>query len=118
MSRKRDNNSRLVYSTEKGDMCKKCQEPGNDCRCPQGSAASVGDGIVRVGRETKGRKGKGVSLQPGCGPSTTEFFCEFSRTRSQFAAVFDRFRVGRTNAGRAVMTGGGHGVARYDHAVD
>jgi translation initiation factor 1 len=64
MNKNRDNNSRLVYSTEKGEICKKCGEPRSNCRCGQRPAAS-GDGIVRVSRETKGRKGKGVSLITG-----------------------------------------------------
>lgn len=46
-------------------MCKKCGKPEVDCRCRQKPAAVSGDGIVRVGRETKGRKGKGVSLVTG-----------------------------------------------------
>lgn len=65
MSYDSDTNSRLVYSTEKGRMCPKCGKPSEDCRCSQKPAASPGDGIVRISRETKGRKGKGVSLITG-----------------------------------------------------
>lgn len=54
----------LVYSTETGRTCPDCGLPVADCRC--GSAAPpIGDGIVRVSRETKGRKGKGVTLISG-----------------------------------------------------
>ncbi|MDX1634233.1 MAG: translation initiation factor Sui1 [Marinobacter sp.] len=54
----------LVYSTDQGRMCPDCGHPRSDCRC--GSAARPsGDGIVRVSRETKGRKGKGVTLVTG-----------------------------------------------------
>lgn len=49
------NNDHLVYSTETG-------------RIPQQKAAKEipkGDGIVRIRRETKGRKGKGVTTVTG-----------------------------------------------------
>jgi len=42
-----------------------------ECRCKRSrpaqsvAAAPKGDGIVRVGRETKGRKGKGVTVVTG-----------------------------------------------------
>ncbi len=57
--------SDLVYSTEHGEMCPGCGEPIAKCRCRKKESASGGDGIVRVGRETKGRKGKGVTLIRG-----------------------------------------------------
>lgn len=54
----------LVYSTESGRTCPDCGQPAAACRCePAGPPA--GDGIVRVSRETKGRKGKGVTLITG-----------------------------------------------------
>lgn len=54
----------LVFSTESGRMCPECGHPSHDCQCKQDSIPE-GDGIVRVSRETKGRKGKGVSLVSG-----------------------------------------------------
>ena len=57
--------SDLVYSTEHGEMCPGCGEPIAKCRCRKKESAPKGDGIVRVGRETKGRKGKGVTLIRG-----------------------------------------------------
>lgn len=58
--------SRLVYSTEKGRLCPDCGEAKNACRCAEAAAAvPEGDGIVRIHRETKGRKGKGVSIVTG-----------------------------------------------------
>jgi translation initiation factor 1 len=45
-------------------MCPSCGEPLTYCACKQAKAA-VGDGNVRVGRETKGRKGKGVTIITG-----------------------------------------------------
>ena len=59
----------LVYSTGAGRLCHECTRPIADCRCkrskPAVPVAPKGDGIVRVGRETKGRKGKGVTVITG-----------------------------------------------------
>lgn len=54
----------LVFSTDQGRMCPDCRQPASECRCGEPQAPS-GDGIVRVSRETKGRKGKGVTLVTG-----------------------------------------------------
>ena len=58
------NNSRPVYSDQLGRLCPACGQPLKGCRCRK-PAAGKGDGIVRVQRETKGRKGKGVTLITG-----------------------------------------------------
>ncbi|ALB70480.1 stress response translation initiation inhibitor YciH [Cronobacter muytjensii] len=50
-----DNNSRLVYSTETGRI----EEP------KAAPARPKGDGVVRIQRQTSGRKGKGVCLITG-----------------------------------------------------
>jgi translation initiation factor 1 len=57
----------LVYSTDGGRMCPQCRQPQANCRCKAEAAAAVpaGDGIVRVGRETKGRGGKAVTVVRG-----------------------------------------------------
>ena len=61
--------TRLVYSTEAGGRtCPECREPIAQCRCQAIQAAArvpAGDGIVRVWLETKGRKGKGVTVVKG-----------------------------------------------------
>src|SRR5690554_5692832 len=54
----------LVFSTEQGRMCPECRNPVAECACGQ-PARPQGDGVVRVSRETKGRKGKGVTLITG-----------------------------------------------------
>ena len=64
MSQNSDN-SRLVYSSETGGKCPKCGKPLKKCACGRDKTDPVGDGIVRVSRETKGRKGKGVTLISG-----------------------------------------------------
>lgn len=63
--KKRPNNSGLVYSTEFGSLCPSCANPVTRCTCRQKKAIPSGDGIVRLHRETKGRKGKGVTLATG-----------------------------------------------------
>ena len=60
------NNSRLVYSTEKGRICPSCGHPTTKCTCKKKKAANKqttypNDGIVRIRREVKGRKGKTVT---------------------------------------------------------
>lgn len=55
----------LVYSSEGGRHCPGCDRPGDQCVCGTEKAAAPGGGNVRVGRETKGRKGKGVSVISG-----------------------------------------------------
>ena len=62
---KKNKNSGIVYSTEFGKMCPVCDCPVNRCTCRKKPGAVVNDGIVRVSRETKGRKGKGVTLISG-----------------------------------------------------
>lgn len=55
----------IVYSTEHGRMCPSCGKPFAECICRQKKKVPGGDGIVRIGRETKGRKGKGVTVITG-----------------------------------------------------
>lgn len=58
--------STLVYSTEHGRMCPGCRNPVSQCSCRrQAAPAAKSDGIVRVRLETKGRKGKGVTVVLG-----------------------------------------------------
>lgn len=57
----------LVYSTQQGRMCPDCGKPSAQCLCrkTKALAKTKSDGIVRVGRETKGRKGAGVTVISG-----------------------------------------------------
>jgi len=63
------NNTRLVYSTESGKICPECQKPVADCACKKKKSRSQPnikiDGIIRVQREVKGRKGKTVTTVSG-----------------------------------------------------
>lgn len=54
-----------VYSTEFGKSCSTCGGAEHDGRCANELNAVAGDGRVRIQRETKGRKGAGVTLVTG-----------------------------------------------------
>ena len=58
-----------VYSTETGRLCADCGQPVSACQCRARKAGAryegYDDGIVRLRRETSGRKGKGVTLVDG-----------------------------------------------------
>lgn len=56
MSRKNNNDGGLVFSTEQG-----WDSPASN----KASVVSRPDGFVRISRQTKGRKGKGVTLVAG-----------------------------------------------------
>lgn len=60
----------LVYSTELGKTCPECREAIDDCTCTQDSI--MGDGNVRIQRESKGRGGKTVTTIKGLPLAQTE----------------------------------------------
>jgi translation initiation factor 1 len=72
-----DTGDRLVYSSEHGRVCPSCGRSETRCNCrgkgararikarEEADAAKASDGIVRVGRSTKGRRGKIVSTVTG-----------------------------------------------------
>lgn len=60
--------SRLVYSTDKGQVKPKDKPTA---QAPAGDGLP-GNGIVRLHRETKGRKGKGVTIITGLGLTEQE----------------------------------------------
>ena len=58
--------SGVVYSTDHGRMCPECGRPVAQCICrAKSGSAPNSDGVVRVSRETKGRKGKSVTVITG-----------------------------------------------------
>jgi translation initiation factor 1 len=69
-------NSRLVYSTESGRICPECQKPTSECTCknkkPKAQPMDRQDGIIRIRREVKGRKGKTVTVVFGFHPGQTD----------------------------------------------
>lgn len=63
---------RIVYSTDVGARCPNCLRAIAACVCPQGTPGRAPDGIVRVSRQTQGRKGKGVTVITGLALATAE----------------------------------------------
>ena len=58
--------NRVVYSTDSGRICPECSRPVAKCQCQQLASQQLsGDGVIRILRETKRRKGKGVSIITG-----------------------------------------------------
>lgn len=62
---RRQEGSGIVYSTEHGRMCPACGKPAAGCICAEKKSVPKSDGVVRIGRETKGRKGSGVTTVTG-----------------------------------------------------
>ena len=67
-----------VYSSEHGRLCRHCGLPTPKCVCranPHGQRALLnteGDGVVRVGRTSKGRGGKTITQVTGVQASESE----------------------------------------------
>ena len=64
--------ARIVYSTGIGSLCPNCRRAVKDCVCPKGAPGAVKPGVVRVGREVKGRAGKGVTTVTGVALSAAD----------------------------------------------
>jgi translation initiation factor 1 len=65
-ARRGSSDSRPVYSTDGGRICPGCLRPVTGCVCrDKHRPPPAGDGIVRIHRETKGRKGAGMTLVKG-----------------------------------------------------
>lgn len=56
---------RIVYSTGIGSLCPNCRRAVRECVCPKGTPGAAVRGAIRVGREVKGRAGKGVTTVSG-----------------------------------------------------
>jgi translation initiation factor 1 len=70
-----------VYTSESGRICPKCGKPVADCIC-KNAPHPTGDGVVRIQRESKGRKGKTVTLISGVplqDPALRELLSDFKR---------------------------------------
>ncbi|MCM2358587.1 MAG: translation initiation factor Sui1 [Geobacteraceae bacterium] len=65
MKKRGSSDTPLVWSSELGRVCPGCGKAAASCICARQQARHVGDGIVRVRRESKGRGGKTVSVVTG-----------------------------------------------------
>ena len=94
--------STLVYSSVFGRLCAKCNLPVADCLCrSQETIAPSRDGVVRVARETKGRKGKGMTVITGV-PLHPEGLKDLARQLKQ------KCGTGGTVKGHAIEIQGDH----------
>ncbi|MGD8702622.1 MAG: translation initiation factor Sui1 [Desulfosarcina sp.] len=93
MARRENHNSRLVYSTDHGRTCPTCNQGLDRCNCAKETATALGDGIVRVSRATKGRKGKGVSVITGI-PLDANGLKQLAKTLKQKCGSGGRVKAG------------------------
>ncbi len=54
-----------VWSSDGGRTCPGCGRPVDGCACRNEETQPAGDGVVRVGSEAKGRRGKTVTVVRG-----------------------------------------------------
>ena len=71
----------LVYSTDLGKTCPQCKKSLSSCECKKNITYEKSDTLI-ISRETKGRKGKGVTLIKGVGGSDKELM-EFAKQLKQ-----------------------------------
>lgn len=76
------NNAQRVYSSGQGRLCPQCGQPLAQCRCGKQHSTPKGSGQVRVGRQTQGRKGKGVTVITGL-PLGEEALLDLARELKQ-----------------------------------
>ncbi|HSB36575.1 MAG TPA: hypothetical protein VLH41_06840 [Thermoanaerobaculia bacterium] len=70
---------RLVYSTDRGSVCPACGWPKADCRCSARLDEPVPPKVTaKLRLETKGRKGKTVTVVDGL-PRNTSFLEELAK---------------------------------------
>jgi translation initiation factor 1 len=85
----------LVYSTQTGRVrrCQHCGRPlaeNGRCPCRAQAARAPGDGVLRVRRETSGRKGKTVTTISGAAPAqAAELARELKRLCGSGGSVVD-----------------------------
>lgn len=73
MTKAKESDYRVVYTTEDGALCPECKRPRAKCGCAEARKLEIrGDGNVRVRRETNGRGGKTVTTIAGLALNQTE----------------------------------------------
>ncbi len=70
----------LVYSTGVGRCCPGCRQAASRCQCRRQAVSA--QGMVRVGRQTRGRRGKGVTVITGL-PLAPEALRDLARRLKQ-----------------------------------
>ncbi len=75
--------ARMIYSTGIGSLCPNCRRAVRECVCPKGAPGAASLGAVRVGREVKGRAGKGVTMVTGLPLSVPEIAALATRLKKR-----------------------------------
>jgi translation initiation factor 1 len=94
----------LVYSTGSGRMCPACRRPLTQCACAKQPSTPSTRGPIRVRLETKGRRGKGVTVVTGV-PLAAAELAEFGRQLRQMLGT------GGTVKDGVIEIQGDHGAA-------
>ena len=99
-------NNQLVYSTQSGRICASCRNPAAKCTCKKKKttkkqSAYPNDGVVRIRREVKGRKGKTVTSILGV-PLDDEKLKQFAKRLKQLCGT------GGTVKGGIIVIQGDH----------
>ncbi len=80
-------NSQLVYSTQQGKHCPQCQRAKAQCICKKSPTQPTDkNATIYLSRETKGRKGAGVTLIEGVPLVDTELK-DFAKKLKTFCGV-------------------------------
>ena len=99
------NGNRLVYSTETGRSCPECGKLVSACSCKIKKAVKEGkqatgysrDGVIRIQREVKGRKGKTVTAVFGV-PLEDDKLQKFAKTLKQSCGAGGAVKTGSASA--------------------
>ena len=92
---------RIVYSTGIGSLCPNCRRPVRECVCPKGAPGAAKPTAVRVGREIKGRAGKGVTTVSGLPLSLSDIESLGHPAQEALRMRRHRARRGHRNSGRS-----------------
>ncbi|MBS24129.1 MAG: hypothetical protein CMQ28_00625 [Gammaproteobacteria bacterium] len=65
-------NSHLIYTTQGNNNCTKCGKVLRKCKCPQITDSDNSDGVIRISKTTKGRRGSAVTLIKGLRGNASE----------------------------------------------
>jgi len=97
VSRRSRDDAPVVYSSADGRVCRTCEKPLDRCRCsaprmtPRDAPQPTGG--VRVGRASKGRKGKPMTTIEGL-PLRAEALAELARDLKRFCGSGGTVRDG------------------------
>lgn len=96
-----NNNKGMVYSTAHGRMCPECGQSVKECRCIKASEPVKIKEKIQIRRETRGRRGKTVTVISGL-PLGTEKMRELSIILKQ------KLGTGGTVKNRQILIQGDH----------